>query len=198
MSRKPESDYDVVVAGGGAGGVGSIAIQIAKKVANLKVVSTASREASRAWCFGLGADHVVNHREDVPAQLRALGYEHVDYVLCLNHTDGHWDAMVEVVAPQGHICSIVETRAPVDIGPLQQKSAAFSWEWMFTRSKYGTADMVEQHHLLNEVSRLVDAGDLKTTGQPSFGVINAENLRAAHAQIESGRTIGKVVLEGWA
>ena len=182
---------------GGAGGVGSIAIQIAKKVAKLEIVATASRGESRAWCLELGADHVVNHRENIPAQLEAIGFEQVDYVLCLNDTDGHWNTMMQVVAPQGHICSIVETTAPVDIRPLQAKSASFSWELMYTRSMFGTADMIEQHRLLNEISSLVDAGELRTTSAEVMGSIDASNLRRAHAQIETGRTIGKIILEDW-
>lgn len=182
---------------GGAGGVGSIAIQIAKQVARLDVIATASRDESRDWCLKLGADHVVNHRENIPAQLEAVGFGHVDYVLCLNDTDGHWKTMSEVVAPQGHICSIVETAAPVDIRPLMRKSATFCWELMFTRSMFGTPDMIEQHRLLNEVSSLVDSGQLGSTTGQVVGRIDAANLRRAHAQLESGRTIGKLVLEGW-
>ena len=182
---------------GGAGGVGSIAIQIAKQVAGLEVIATASRDESRDWCLELGASHVVNHRTDIPAQLATIGFSQVDYVLCLNDTDGHWGTMTEVVAPQGHLCSIVETSAPVDLGPLMAKSASFSWELMFTRSMFGTPDMIEQHHLLNEVSRLVDSGEVRTTTGQVVGHIDAANLRKAHAQIESGRAIGKLVLEGW-
>ena len=182
---------------GGAGGVGSIAIQVAKQVAGLQVIATASRDESRAWCLELGADHVINHREPMAAQLEQLGLGQVDYVLCLNDTDGHWKTMAEVVAPQGHLCSIVETAAPVDLDLLKLKSASFSWELMFTRSMFGTPDMIEQHHLLNEVSALVDAGKLRSTSAEVVGPITAANLRKAHAQIETGRTIGKVVLQGW-
>lgn len=183
---------------GGAGGVGSIAIQLAKQVAGLEVIATASREESKAWCLDLGADHVVNHREDIPAQVRALGIEGVDFVLCLNSTDQHWKAMTEVVAPQGRICSIVETTAPVDLGLLMGKSASFSWELMFTRPMFETDDMQEQHALLDEVSRLVDDGVLRTTLGDVITPISAATLREAHTRIESGRTVGKIVLEGWA
>ena len=117
VSRDGSDDGRSLLVLGGAGGVGSIAIQVARRVARLNVIATASREESRAWCLELGAHHVVNHREDIPAQLAQIGLEHVDYVLCLNDTDGHWNTMAEVVAPQGHICSIVETSAPVDISP---------------------------------------------------------------------------------
>ena len=197
ISREGASAGKPLLVIGGAGGVGSITIQLAKKVAGLTVIATASRDASRDWCLGLGADHVVNHREDIPAQLEAIGFEHVDYVLCLNHTDGHWNTMAKAVAPQGHICSIVETSAPVDLGLLKQKSVTFSWELMFTRPMFGTPDMIEQHRLLNEVSNLVDSGQIRTTAGQVVGVIHAANLRKAHAQIESGRAIGKLVLEGW-
>lgn len=182
---------------GGAGGVGSIAIQIAKQVAGLTVVATASRPESTAWCIDLGADHVVNHREDIPAQIQALGMDAVDFVLCLNSTDQHWHTMVAVVAPQGEICSIVETERPVDLGLLMSKSASFSWELMFTRPMFQTEDMNEQHTLLNEVARLIDSGRLRTTMDEVLSPISAANLRKAHAQIESGRTVGKIVLEGW-
>ncbi len=182
---------------GGAGGVGSIAIQLAKKLAGLEVFATASRPESGAWCRELGADHIVNHREDMAAQLKELGREHVDYVLCLNSTDSHWSTMAEVVAPQGHVCSIVETSAPVDLRLLMAKSASFSWELMFTRSMFGTSDIQEQHNLLTEVARLVDDGTLRGTSDKAAGVISAANLREAHAQLEGGRTIGKIVLEGW-
>lgn len=197
VSRDGASSGKSLLVIGGAGGVGSITIQIAKQVAGLKVVATASREESRNWCLDLGADHVVNHRENIPAQLAAIDLPQVDYVLCLNDTDGHWETMTEVVAPQGHICSIVKTSAPVDLGPLMAKSASFSWELMYTRSMFGTPDMIEQHQLLDAVSRLVDAGEVRTTTGQVMGPINAANLRKAHAQIESGRAVGKLVLEGW-
>lgn len=182
---------------GGAGGVGSIAIQLAKQVAGLEVIATASRDESKAWCLDLGADHVVNHREDIPEQLRALGIDAVDFVFCCNSTDQHWAAMIEVVGPQGHICSIVDTMSPVDIRPLKKKSASFSWELMFTRPIFETADMIEQHRLLNEVSALVDSGEIRTTVGEVLSPISAANLRKAHAQIEGGRTVGKIVLDGW-
>jgi len=182
---------------GGAGGVGSIAIQLAKQVAGLEVIATASRDESRAWCLDLGADHVVNHRENIPEQVRALGIDGVEFVFCLNSTDQHWDAMVEIVAPQGGICAIVDTSGPVDVGPLKRKSASFSWEFMFTRPMFETSDMIEQHRLLNRVSELVDAGVVRTTVGEVLKPISAANLRRAHAQIEGGHTVGKIVLEGW-
>ena len=197
VSRDGASSGRSLLVIGGAGGVGSIAIQIAKQVAELEIVATASRGESRNWCLELGADHVINHREDMVAQLAEIGLPQVDYVLCLNDTDGHWKTMTEVVAPQGRICSIVETSAPVDIGPLMAKSASFSWELMYTRSMFGTPDMIEQHHLLDAVANMVDSGQLRTTTNQVVGRIDAANLRKAHAQIESGRAIGKLVLEGW-
>lgn len=182
---------------GGAGGVGSIAIQLAKVVGGLQVVATASRDESRAWCMDLGADATVNHRGDMPSEIRALGIEAVEYVLCLNSTDQHWPAMTEIVAPQGHICSIVETSGPVDLNPLMAKSASFSWELMFTRPMFGTDDMLEQHELLNRVADMVDAGEVRTTLTEVIRPISAATLREAHARIEGGASIGKIVLEDW-
>ena len=181
---------------GGAGGVGSIAIQLAKQLTMVTVIATASRPETREWCLSLGADYVVDHRELINS-MHAAGHEQVDYIFCLNNTDQHWLSLCDLVKPQGIICSIVETKQPVDLNGLKNKSASFVWELMFTRSMFQTDDMIEQHHLLNELSGLIDAGKIKTTVTNVLSPINAENLRKAHAQLESGRTIGKVVLEHW-
>ena len=182
---------------GGAGGVGSIAIQLAARVAGLKVIATASRPESAAWCRELGADVVVNHHGNLVEEVRKAGFKHVDYVLIMNNTDQHMPAAGELVAPQGGICTIVENAKPIDVVPLKSKSAAFVWEFMFTRAMFTTPDMVEQHHLLNEIARLVDAGVVRTTVNEVIKPINAANLRAAHAKLEAGSAIGKVVLEGF-
>jgi alcohol dehydrogenase len=181
----------------GAGGVGSIAIQIAKQVAGLQVIATASRPETSAWCQTLGADHVINHCEDMVAQLKTLELLHVDYILCLSHTESHFDAMVDLIKPQGSICSIVETSSPLDISRLQSKSATFVWEFMFSRSMFQTEDMIEQHNLLNQLSALLDNGTLKSTLQQTLSPINAENLRAAHALVEQGNMLGKIVISQW-
>lgn len=182
---------------GGAGGVGSIAIQLAKQLGKLKVIATASRPDSIKWCKDRGADAVIDHFGDLPAQLKSLGQAHADYVLCLNDTDKHFAAMAELVAPQGRICSIVQNTAPLALEKLMGKSAGFTWEMMFTRPMFGTPDMIEQHRLLNAVAQLIDSGKIKTTLGEVYGAINAANLRRAHAALEGGRTIGKIVLSGF-
>ncbi len=182
---------------GGAGGVGSIAIQLAARVAGLEVIATASRPESAQWCRDLGAAHVVDHFGDLVAQVRALGCGHVDHVLILNDTDRHFAAAAQLLAPQGGICSIVRPAKPLEMGPLMGKSCSLSWEFMFTRPSNGTADMIEQHYLLNEVARLIDQGILRATATQVLAPINAANLRQAHALVEGGRSIGKVVLSGW-
>lgn len=181
---------------GAAGGVGSIAIQLAK-YSGLTVIGTASRPESADWVKGLGADHVINHFEAFVPQLKTVGLEQVDYVLCLNTTEKHWTNMAEAIAPQGKICSIVETNELLNLTLLKNKSVTFVWELMFTRSMYQTPDMIEQHKLLNEVARLIDEGVIRTTTSEKLTPINAENLRKAHAMLETGRTVGKVVLEGF-
>ncbi|MFC3800772.1 zinc-binding alcohol dehydrogenase family protein [Cohnella sp. GCM10012308] len=181
---------------GAAGGVGSIATQLAK-LAGLTVVGTASRRESADWAMELGADHVIDHFQAFLPQLKAIGFDQVDYILCLNSTEKHWANMAEAIAPQGKICSIVETDELLNLTLLKNKSATFVWELMFTRSTYQTADMIEQHRLLDEVARLVDAGAIRTTTSDTISPINADNLRKAHAMLETGRTVGKVVLEGF-
>jgi len=182
---------------GGAGGVGSIAVQLASRLAGLTVIATASKEKSVSWCEGLGAAEVINHHQPIPEQLNALGYHQVDYILCLNDTDMHFAAMVEVIKPQGVICSVVDNKQPLDMSTLKSKSVGFVWEFMFTRAMYQTDDRIEQHHLLNEVARLLDEGILKSTLTESFKPITAENLRKAHAKVETGDMVGKLVLSGW-
>lgn len=180
---------------GGAGGVGSIAVQLAAKVAGLTVIATASRPESEKWVRQLGARHVVNHFDDIPAQLKALGHAHVDYVLILNDTDKHFPSAAEVIVPQGSICTIVENNGPIDVALLKAKSAGLVWEMMFTRPMFKTPDMIEQHRLLNEIARLVDSGVLTTTASQVLAPINADNLRKAHAAIEDGHMVGKIVLK---
>ncbi|KAB0641548.1 NADPH:quinone reductase [Burkholderia stagnalis] len=182
---------------GGAGGVGSIAIQLAKTLGKLHVIATASRPASAQWVRTLGADQVVDHFGDLPAQLRDAGHAQVDYVLIFNDTDRHFPAAAEVIRPQGGICTIVENEKPVPVELLKAKSAAFHWEFMFTRAMFETPDMIEQHKLLTEVARLVDGGVLRTTLGEHVGAINAANVRHAHRLLEAGRAIGKLVLGGF-
>ncbi|MCM2315282.1 MAG: zinc-binding alcohol dehydrogenase family protein [Thermoanaerobaculia bacterium] len=181
---------------GGAGGVGSIGIQVAKH-AGLTVIATASREETRAWCRGLGADHVIDHAKPLREGIDDLGLSHVEFILNASDTSRYWDACCDLIAPQGTICGIVSTTGPVDIQPLMAKSARFVWELMFTRARFQTPDMIEQHRILARVAALVDAGSLQTTATEVLRPINAANLRTAHARLEEGRMIGKLALEGW-
>jgi zinc-binding alcohol dehydrogenase family protein len=183
---------------GGAGGVGSIAIQLAKQVADLNVIATASRPESIAWCQNMGADACINHFHPLRAELEHIGVQEVEYILCFNNTAVHIQNMAEVIAPQGKICLIVETndQQPVNINLFQRKSVTLAWELMFTKSLYHTPDMQTQHDLLNRVAELIEQGTLKTTLAEVLGRLNAQNLREAHRRIETGQTIGKLVLSG--
>ena len=178
---------------GGAGGVGSIGIQLAK-AAGLVVIATASRPESSDWVKELGADHVINHREPLRPQIEALGLKFVDHIALFNDTDGHWDAATDLIRPQGKIVSIVENEKPLDQAQMKTKAATFAWEFMFARSMFQTPDMIEQHELLNYVAQEIDAGRLRTTLSDVLTPINAENLRNAHALLETGRARGKIVL----
>lgn len=182
---------------GGAGGVGSIAIQLASKLAGISVIATASRPETTQWVKDWGADYVINHQLDLVPQVQALDIGELDYIFCCNNTDAYFPVMAELIKPQGRICSIVETALPVDLDLLKNKSASFVWELMYTRSMYQTPDMIQQHHILERVATLVDAGTLSTTLNKTLSPINAANLRLAHAELEAGNTIGKIVLSGW-
>ncbi len=181
----------------GAGGVGSIAIQLAKKLAGLHVIATASRPESKIWVSALGADHVIDHAKELAPQLEALGTKEVDYIFCLNNTDRWFPAFAPIIKPLGRMCTIVSAQKPVDLTPLMGKSASLSWEFMFTRSTYQTPDMIEQHKLLDQTAAMIEAGVLKTTLTTHLGKINAANVKQAHRLLEGGHTLGKIVLEGF-
>lgn len=179
---------------GGAGGVGSIAIQLAKVVAKLNVITTASRPESVQWCRKMGADHVINHRLDMLTQYRALNIEKPDYILCLADTDQHFAAMAGLIAPEGMICTIVGSQQKHDLDCLKAKSAGFVWEFMFTRPMFKTNNMIAQHHLLNNIAQLLDDGSIVTTLTETIGPITAANIDQAHQQLLSGSTIGKLAM----
>ncbi len=177
----------------GAGGVGSIAIQLAKKVAGLTVIATSSRPDSIAWCKKMGADFVVNHR-DLKAELDKIGHSQVDYILDFVDLEGYWDLAAEIIKPQGHIVSITGSSKPLDLNVLKSKSVTFSWELMYTRSMFTTNDMARQHEILNHVAQLLDDGTLKSTLTTTIEGFTADNLKRAHALQESGKSIGKTVI----
>ena len=181
---------------GGAGGVGSIAIQLAARHFGLRVIATAGRETSANWCEAMGANAVVDYRKPLLPQLDAQGAPQVDGIFITQNLDDYWQAACQAVAPLGGICAIVDARAPLDLNPLKPKSARFSWEFMFTRAMYGQ-DMQRQGDLLQQLSQLVDAGTIQSTVSEGMGPINADNLKAAHRRLEEGKTTGKLVLAGW-
>ncbi|WP_281223005.1 zinc-binding alcohol dehydrogenase family protein [Photobacterium sanguinicancri] len=178
---------------GGAGGVGSITIQLAKQLTNLTVIATASRPETERWVKQMGADYVVNHR-DLVNSVREQGIEHVDYIFNVADTKGHWDAMVELIAPQGMISSIVEFDGGIDLSQLQGKSVGFIWELMFTRSLFKTDDMIKQQEILFQVANLIDAGRIQTTLTDTIDGFGADAMKEAHRRIESGASIGKIAI----
>jgi len=181
---------------GAAGGVGSILTQLASQLTGLKVIGTASRPQTQEWVRGLGADLVVDHSQPLSEVLNKAGQPQVTHVASLTQTDQHLDQLVEALAPQGKLALIDDPKS-LDVTKLKRKSLSLHWEFMYTRSLFETADMLEQHKLLNRVASLIDAGTLKTTVGEHFGTINAANLRRAHALLESGKAKGKIVLEGF-
>jgi NADPH:quinone reductase len=181
---------------GGAGGVGSIAIQLARALTDLTVIATASRPETVTWVKGLGAHHVVDHGKPLATEIAKLGIGSPAFVFSTTQTDKHFDQIVEAIAPQGRF-GLIDDPDLIDVRKIKRKSASLHWEFMFTRSMFETADVAEQNKLLTAVARLVDAGKIKTTLGETYGAINAANLRRAHALIESGKARGKIVLEGF-
>ncbi|MDR5590234.1 zinc-binding alcohol dehydrogenase family protein [Christiangramia sp. SM2212] len=189
--RENEGKDKTILIIGGAGGVGSIAIQILKKLTNFKVIATASRDETRSWCEKMGADEIVDHHD----LMESMGdYENVDYILNFADTSGNWKAMTELIAPQGGICCIVNNTDQVDLNLLKNKSVSFHWELMFTRSMFETDDMIRQHEILNKISDLVDEGVLVSTINEKFQGLNSETIKEVHRLQESGKSIGKNVI----
>lgn len=187
---------NAIVIIGGAGGVGSIAIQLARALTDLTVIATASRPETVAWVKQLGAHHVIDHRQPLAAQVAALGQGEPAFVFSTTHTDTYLNDIVELIAPQGRIAFIDDPQS-LDIMPLKRKSLSAHWELMFTRSLYGTADIARQQEILRNVAELASQGKIATTRTQSLGTINATNLRKAHALLESGQAIGKLTLAGF-
>lgn len=196
MPQSAESSNEVILIVGAAGGVGSILVQLASKLTGATVIATASRESSAAWVKKLGADYVIDHTKPLAAQIEQLNIGLVTHVASLTHTDSYLDSYVELLAPMGKI-ALIDDPEYLDITKLKAKCLSLHWEFMFTRSMFNTLDMSEQHRILNNISDLIDQGYIQTTVGKNLGVINAENLRAAHAELESGKSIGKIVLQGF-
>ncbi|RMS45935.1 Zinc-binding dehydrogenase family oxidoreductase [Pseudomonas amygdali pv. photiniae] len=193
--QKGEGSHSLLIVGA-AGGVGSILTQLARQLTTLKVIGTASRPETESWVRELGAHEVLNHSKPLSEELKRVGLNQVTHVASLTQTEQHLDQLVEALKPQGKLALIDDPKS-LDVSKLKRKSLSLHWEFMYTRSMFETEDMIEQHNLLNRVADLIDAGTLKTTFGEHFGSINAENLRRAHALLESGKAKGKVVLEGF-
>lgn len=185
-------DHRILIIGG-AGGVGSVAIQLLSKLTHLHVIATASRKESQQWCLDKGADAVVDHNNLVE-NLKKEGLEQVDYILNFANTEMYWDAMAELIKPQGHICIIVEANQPVNINKIKNKSVALHWELMFTRSLYATKDMKRQHEILENLGVLLEKGTVRSTLNKVFKGLNPESFKEAHKLQESGKSIGKNVI----
>ncbi len=195
LSKPADSGAILII--GGAGGVGSIATQLVRRLTGLTVIATASRLETQAWSREMGAHHVIDHRRPISEQVKAIVPEGVDYVLALVRTEDHFDGIVDALTPQGALALIENPARPLDIVKLKPKSISIHWEFVFTRSRYQTTDMGEQGRVLNEVAHLIDAGLIRTTMSADLGLINAINMRQAHSIVESGTSIGKLVLSGF-
>lgn len=201
LRQKPDADGRSLLIVGGAGGVGSMAIQLARVLSDVTVIATASRPETVAWATELGVHHVVDHSKDLAPQLAAIGAPAIDIVLALAGSKAHVAALADVVAPEGHIGMIegdaVEGLKPDDFAKLFRKSIGIHLELMFTRPMFETPGMIRQHKLLDRVADLVDAVRIRSTFRQRLSPISAATLREAHAALEGGRAIGKVVVEGW-
>ncbi len=196
VKRASEPSGETLLVIGAAGGVGSILVQLARQLTGMTVIGTASRTESTDWVRSLGAHHVVDHRRPLTEELRRIGFPQVSHVASLTQTPQHFAEAVELLAPQGHF-GLIDDLGKSNVNLLANKSIALHWEYMFTRPVFATPDLSAQHDLLDEVAGLVEAGTLRTTLREKYGTIKAENLKLAHAMLESGRTIGKIVLEGF-
>ncbi len=196
ISRDGSGDATLLVLAG-AGGIGSIAIQLGSKVAGLKIVASAAREESKAQCLSMGAEAVINHRLDIAQQIKDLGFNSIDYVLCATDPAPIFKQLAEIISPIGKICCLVESSSDLPMNILRNKGVSFSWEGAFTRSLFKTQDLIRQHEILNEISGLVDSGVLRSTLNKDIGKICANNVAIACQMISSGNSVGKIVMTGF-
>ncbi len=181
---------------GGAGGVGSIAIQLARQLTDLTVVATASRPETVQWSKDMGAHHVVDHRKPLAPQVAALGLKSGPaFIFATAPIGGLIADLAELIAPQGRVALINAESA--DLFVFRPKSVSIHFELMFTRPLLQTADIEAQHRLLNEVADLVDSGRVRSTVRENYGRIDAANLMRAMRFLKTGGAIGKVVLAGF-
>lgn len=197
IPRQQPLSGDTLLVVGGAGGVGSMVIQLARQLTRLRIVATAARAASAQWCRQMGAHAIADHSKPLADELPRLGFGAVQYIASLTNTDQHFSSYVDLIAPQGRLALIDDPQQPIDIRSLKRKSVSLHWEFMFTRPLFQTPDMAAQHELLGAIADMVDAGQIRSTLAEVVGPIDAEHLRRAHAIVESGRAIGKLVLEGF-
>lgn len=190
------NEGDTLLIVGAAGGVGSILTQLASKLTRMTVIGTASRPESQQWVRNAGAHHVIDHRQPLTQELARIGIPAVTHVASLNNTDEHYLELIAALAPQGKL-ALIDDPESLDARPLKLKSISLHWEFMFTRSMFETQDIIAQHQLLTEIATLIDQKTITTTLGEHYGAITAENLRKAHTQLETGRAVGKIVLEGF-
>ncbi|AKP66166.1 zinc-binding alcohol dehydrogenase family protein [Companilactobacillus ginsenosidimutans] len=176
----------------GAGGVGSIAIQLAHQ-AGLKVIATASTDEKVNWVKNLGADFVVNHHQDLISQVQTLGFENVDYIIGLSDNDPHWSEIVSLIKPFGTFATITNLNES-KIGAFKQKSADFKWEWMFTKAFYKMDEMSEQGEYLKRLADGLDDGTITSTTTKIFHGLNVDNIKQATELVEAGHMMGKAVV----
>lgn len=196
VERPTAQGGNIILVIGGAGGVGSITIQLLRALTDLTVIATASRPETQDWVRTCGAHHVIDHRQPLAPQVEALGLGAPGFVFSTTQTDAHFADIVELIAPQGRF-GLIDDPAELNAMPFKLKAVSLHWELMFARSLFATPDMSEQGKLLNEVASLVDAGKIRSTVTEVVGKIDAATLRRVHAQIESGSARGKIVLEGF-
>lgn len=190
------SEQSSLLITGAAGGVGSILIQLARQMTSLTIIGTAFREQSKQWVIDHGAHFVIDHTKPFLDQLKSIELPEVDYGVSLTHTDDHAPEIISCLKPQGKF-ALIDDPLNLDIRLFKLKSISIHWELMFTRSLYKTIDMIRQHHILNEVAKLVEKNVIKTTLNEHLGAINAANLRSAHRLLESGQSRGKLILSGF-
>ena len=196
VHRPPVQGGDTILVIGGAGGVGSITIQLLRALTDLTVIATASRPNTQAWARECGAHHVIDHAKPLAPQIETLGLGAPGFVFSTTQTARHYADIVALIAPQGRF-GLIDDPGDLSVMPLKTKSVSLHWEFMFTRSLFGAPDMEAQGALLGEIAALADAGRIKTTLTEVVGLIDAATLKRAHALIESGQACGKMVLEGF-
>lgn len=177
---------------GGAGGVGSMAIQIIKALSKTRVIATASRPESKEWCLRLGADNVIDHNLGLQKEAENLKISDFDGVFSTTNTLKYLTDLQKLIRPFGSLF-LIDDPDSLDIRSFKTKSIRVGWEFMFTKTMFGYRES-SQGKILAHIAELVDQNKVVSTIYKEYKGLTPENIYRAHSTLETGSSVGKIAI----